>query len=111
MNTRIEKEVKESLSGRTAKSYVSRLTDFHRVQASTMFHEAAEYIKATLISLGLKDAQIEQFRSDGATKYWTWTSPMGWTVENAELRLIEPEDRLLARYEDTPTCLHTYSKS
>ncbi|UCD95935.1 MAG: DUF4910 domain-containing protein [Candidatus Bathyarchaeota archaeon] len=111
MNIHIAKAVKDTLSGETAKSYVSRLTDFHRVQASTMFHEAAEYVKDTLITLGLNDARIEQFRSDGTTKYWTWTSPMGWTVETAELRLIEPEDRLLARYEDTPTSLHTYSKS
>lgn len=111
MNTRIEKEVKDTLSGEKAKSYVSRLAGFHRVQASTMFHEAAEYVKETLLALGLKDVKIEQFRSDGATKYWTWTSPIGWTVKSAELRLIEPEDRLLARYEDIPTSLHTYSKS
>ncbi len=101
--------VKEELSGNVAKSYVAQITRFHRVQASTMFHEAAEYVKSELLKIGLKDAAIEQFLADGAKKYWTFTSPMGWTVESAELRLLEPDEKLLASYNDTPQSLHTYS--
>jgi hypothetical protein len=36
---------------------------------------------------------------------------MGWTVRSAELRLVQPEDKLLATYEDTPQSLHTYSNA
>ncbi len=103
--------VKEELSGNIAKSYVARISSFHRVQASTMFHEAAEYVKCELLKIGLKDAVIEQFPADGAKKYWTHISPMGWTVKNAELRLLEPEEELLASYLDTPQSLHTYSNA
>jgi hypothetical protein len=71
--------VKEELSGSIAKSYVAQISNFHRVQASTMFHEAAEYVKSELLKIGLKEAVIEQFPADGAKKYWTHTSPMGWT--------------------------------
>lgn len=111
MKTELEKIVKDELSGQVAKSYVAQITRFHRVQASTMFHEAAEYVRDILHSIGLKDAKIEQFTSDGAAKYWTWTSPVGWEVKTAELYLVEPERKLIVRYEDVPTCLHTYSNS
>lgn len=106
-----ENIVKDGLSGEVAKSYVAQITCFHRIQASTMFHKAAEYVRDTLHSLGLKDAKIEQFTSDGAKKYWTWTSPIGWEVKSAKLHLVEPEKKLIVRYEDVPTCLHAYSKA
>jgi len=103
--------VRDELSGVVAKSFVEQIARFHRIQASTMFHEAAEYVKNELLKIGLKDATIEQFPADGKTKYWTYTSPIGWTVKSAELHLVEPEEKLIVRYEDVPQCLHTYSKA
>jgi hypothetical protein len=103
--------VRDELSGVVAKSFVEQISGFHRIQASTMFHEAAEYVKNELFKIGLKDATIEQFPADGKTKYWTYTSPIGWSVKSAELRLVEPEEMLIVRYEDVPQCLHTYSKA
>jgi len=111
MNTQIKKLIKQELSGENAKSYIAEITRFHRIQASTMFHQAAQHVQNTLLNIGLKNAKIEQFESDGAKKYWTHISPMGWEVKNAELKLTEPEERLIARYQDTPTCLHTYSNA
>ena len=107
----LEKLVNEELSGNIAKSFVEQITRFHRIQASTMFHEAAEYVRNELSKLGLRDATIEQFPADGKSKYWTYTSPIGWTVESAELYLLEPEERLIVRYKDVPICLHTCSKA
>jgi len=103
--------VRDELSGVVAKSFVEQIARFHRIQASTMFHEAAEYLKNELLKIGLKYATIEQFPADGKTKYWTYTSPIGWTVKSAELHLAEPEEKLIVRYEDVPTCLHTYNKA
>ncbi len=103
------KAVKEELSGSVAKSYVAQISRFHRIQGSTMFHDAAEYVRNEARELGLKDAKIERFVADGKCRYWTHLSPVGWTVRRAELRILEPEDRLLARYEDTPQSLHTFS--
>ena len=105
------KLVKEEMSGNIAKSYVAQITRFNRIQASTMFHEAAEYIKSELEKLGLDGTTIEQFTADGEYKYWTHTSPMGWTVNSAELRLIEPEERLLCQYQDIPQSLHMQSNA
>jgi hypothetical protein len=107
----LNKLVKDELSGSIAKSYVGQICRFHRIQGSTMFHEASEYVKTELQKLGLQDAVIEQFPADGKTKYWTHTSPVGWEVKSAELRLIEPEEELLCTYEDCPQSLHTFSNA
>ena len=107
----LNKLVKEELSGSIAKAYVARIASYHRIQASTMFHEAAEYVKNELVKIGLKNAVIEQFISDGAKKYWTYTLPVGWTVKSAELRQVEPEDKLITTYEDLPQSLHTFSNA
>lgn len=107
----LKKLVKDELSGSIAKSFVSQVSRFHRIQGSSMFHEAAEHVKTELQKLGLKDAIIEQFPADGKSKYWTYTSPIGWTVKNAELRLVEPEEKLLCIYEDCPQSLHTFSNA
>lgn len=105
------KLVKDELSGNVAKSFVAQVSRFHRIQGSTMFHEAAEYVKNELSGLDFQDAVIEQFPADGKTKYWTHTSPIGWEIQSAELRLVEPEEKLLCTYEDCPQSLHTFSKA
>jgi hypothetical protein len=107
----LSKVVKEELSGSMAKSYVAQISRFHRIQASTMFHEAAEYVKGELLKIGLNNAVIEQFLADGKKKYWTSTSPVGWMVKDAELRLVEPEEKLLVSYKDIPQSLHTCSNA
>ena len=84
----LNKIVKEEVSGNIAKSFVAQISRFHWIQSSTMFHEAAEHMKNELVKMGLHDAVIEQFASDGKREYCTHTSPIGWTVNSAELHLI-----------------------
>ena len=105
----IDRAVTEEISGSIAKSYVANIARFHRIQASPMFHEAADYVRSELRKLGLRDARIERFTADGRQKYWTYVSPLGWEVRSAQLHLIEPEERLLADYTNTPQSLHSQS--
>lgn len=111
LNPKVKEIVKQELSGENAKAYVQQISQYHRIQASTMFHEAAEYVRDTLIKIGINNAKIEQFPADGETKYWTYTAPLGWEAKSAELWLVEPEQELFARYRDTPTCLHAHSNA
>jgi hypothetical protein len=106
----LEKYVTQELSGSVAKSYVAGITRYHRIQGSPMYHDAAEYVKAELRKMGIKDARIEQYPADGKHAYWTYTSPIGWEAREAELSMIEPENRLIASYHDIPQSLHTFSK-
>ncbi|MDH3364461.1 MAG: DUF4910 domain-containing protein [Thermoplasmata archaeon] len=105
------KVVKDELSGSSAKSYVAGLTEFHRIQGSPMMRDAAVYVKEELVKMGMEDATIEHYPADGRRKYWTYTSVMGWDVRSAELSLVEPDVRVLARHEEVPQSLHTFSRS
>ena len=107
---KLDRLVTEEVSGSAAKERVAEITRYHRIQASTMFHDAAEHVRSELRKMGLKDAKIEQFTADGKHTYWTYTSPIGWEARDAALQLLEPEQKLLASYRDCPQCLHTYSK-
>ena len=102
--------VKHELSGSTAKHYVARLCGFHRIQASPMFREALDWVKEQAERVGLEGLEVESFPADGKHRYWTYYSPPGWSVRGAELRMVEPQEQLLARFEDTPQSLHTFSK-
>ncbi len=102
--------VKDELSGSVAKSYVAGLTQFHRVQASPMMYASAEHVRDELKSFGLDDVTIERYPSDGRRKYWTHVSAVGWSVRGAELKLVEPSERVLAKFSDIPQSLHTFSK-
>jgi hypothetical protein len=105
-----EELLKDQVSGSTAKSYVSHIARFHRIQGSPMFHDAALYVSDELRQMGLNDVRIMQFPADGKRKFWTHISTLGWKVESAEIRLVEPKERLLATFDDIPMSLHTFSK-
>jgi hypothetical protein len=106
----LHKLVKQEISGSSAKHYVSRLCSFHRIQASPMFREALDWVREQAERNGLKELKVESFPADGKHRYWTYYSPPGWSVHGAELRMVEPEEQLLARFEDIPQSLHTFSK-
>jgi hypothetical protein len=108
--TTLGKLVRNELSGSSAKNYVSHISSFHRIQGSPMFREALEWVRREAESIGLEDLTVESFPADGEQRYWTYYSPPGWRVRGAELRMVEPEERLLARFDDTPQSLHTFSK-
>ena len=101
--------VKRELSGSSAKSYVAGLTKYHRIQASPMMRDAAEHVRQELRSMGVDEVDIEEYPADGKRKYWTYRSVVAWNVRSAELRLVEPKERLLARFSDVPQSLHTFS--
>ncbi|MDQ1371344.1 MAG: hypothetical protein QG582_258 [Candidatus Thermoplasmatota archaeon] len=104
------KVVKDELSGSAAKSFVAGVTRYHRIQAPPMMYGAAEHVMDELKSFGMDEARIERLPSDGRRKYWTHKTVVGWTVKGAELRLVEPGERSLAKFSDIPQSLHTFSK-
>ena len=104
------KQVSHELSGSMAKSYVSQIAQFHRIQASEMYHHAALHLVNELRRIGVRDGCILQFPADGKHKFWSQPSSLGWKVKSAELNLVKPKEELLATFHDIPTSLHTLSR-
>jgi hypothetical protein len=103
-------------SGEAAQETTRRLVQYHRIQGSPMLAAAAQdVVLAKLQALGL-EASIEQFPSDGKTRYQTWISPMGWDMRAGELWVDSVAGQAdfvpyrLCRYADVPMCVSTYSK-
>ena len=101
----------DELSGKMAKDQTLEIAKYHRVQASPGFHEAALYVQGELKKIGVQKPIIEQFPADGKTKYWTYNAIISWWAEHAEIRMVEPEELILGRYEELPMCLATHSKA
>jgi hypothetical protein len=83
------------VSGAAAKGLVARISQWHRIQASPMYREAAEWVHATLQSWGIS-SRIERFPArEGAL---AWGEPMfqEWWCDEATLHLIEPDGRFEA---------------
>jgi hypothetical protein len=103
-------------SGEAAQENDRQIVEYHRIQGSPMMAAVAEkVVLAKLRSWGI-ESQLEQFPSDGKTRYQSYISPMGWDMRGGELWVEGVgEDKSfvpfrLCRYSDVPMCVSTYSK-
>src|SRR5262247_4150415 len=77
--------VASEYSGEAAQETTRQIVQYHRIQGSPMMAAvASDVVLARLKALGV-EASIEQFPSDGKTRYGTWISPMGWDMHGGEL--------------------------
>ncbi len=103
-------------SGEAAQENTRRIVEYHRIQGSPMMAAVAEQVVLPrLKAMGL-EAKIEQFPSDGKTRYGTYISPMGWEMRSGELWVESAAGVkdftpiMLCRYSDVPMCVSSYSK-
>ncbi|MBZ5648276.1 MAG: DUF4910 domain-containing protein [Acidobacteriia bacterium] len=107
--------VSREYSGENAQENIRAIIEYHRIQGSPMMADVAgKVVLAKLHSYGI-EAMIEQLPSDGARKYATFLSPMGWDMRGGELWVeaapgADFKPYRLCRYSDAPMCVATYSK-
>lgn len=94
------------LSGEAAKRLVARISQWHRIQASPMYREAAQWLHATLRDWGV-EATIEHYPVAEGARAWgeplfdEWSCDEGWL----ELELPGGERQRLADYSAVPLSL------
>ncbi|HET9531061.1 MAG TPA: DUF4910 domain-containing protein [Blastocatellia bacterium] len=99
------------ISGLIAKDTIIELARHHRVQASSGFSHAAEYIAARAKEYGLEQVQIERLAADGEKTYHTLKSTPGWEAERGQLWEIEPARAKIADYDEMRVSLADYSQT
>jgi aminopeptidase YwaD len=99
------------ISGVIAKDTVTELARHHRVQASSGFSQAADYIASKAKEYGLEQVQIERFPADGQKTYYTLKSTPGWEAERAELWETEPRKTKVADMGEMRVALADYSRT
>src|SRR5436309_9430224 len=101
----------EELSGVAAKDHVARLTQMHRVPASTGFHDAIEYVMSRAKAFGLSDVHVETYPGDGTTWFGTLHGNRGWRVDGGFLDEVTPQPRRIVSYDDTRLAVADNSES
>jgi aminopeptidase YwaD len=116
VDQKIFDDIANEYSGEVAQENTRRIIEYHRIQGSPMMSAVAEQVVLPRLKAAGLEAKIEQFISDGKTKYGTYISPMGWDMRSGELwveNVANTKDFkpiMLCRYADVPMCVSTYSK-
>ncbi len=105
------KALAAEISGLVAKDTVVELSRHHRVQASSGFSNAAQFIASKAKEYGLEQVEIERYPADGEKTYYTLKSTPGWEVERGQLWETEPGKTKLADYDEMRVALADYSQS
>ena len=105
MFRRLLDAVREEASGERAHEWVRAIARHHRVQASPGYDAAAEWLRATLVSLGL-EPEWETVPGDGRTRAWQHLLPEGWECTSAHARLHDEQGaRTLCDFASQPLSL------
>lgn len=102
--------IRGAVSGATVKGHVRELSQYHRVQATSGYHQAAELIQARAIAYGLKDVDIVQLPADGETLYDHFRAYYGWRAAFGRLQEISPASQRLGDFGEMKVALADYSQ-
>ena len=105
--------IQNEVSGERAWDMVSKIARFHRIRGGgkgSDYNRCIDFLEKELKKIGLKEVKVKRYKADGFKKYFLWNSLVGWRVREAELWLIEPRKKLLARFSDQAVSLMPYSQ-
>ncbi len=101
----------QNSSGDLARDTVARLSLWDRSQVTEGYRKAAEWMAERAREIGLRDVAIEEFPSDGKTKYFGNGTERLWKVRRGELWVTSPHRLKLTTYAEMPISLARNSVS
>jgi len=113
LDEKLLEAIQNEVSGERAWDMVSKISRFHRIRGGgkeSDYNRCIDFLVKELKKIGLKDVRVKRYKADGFKKYFLWNSLVGWRVKEAELRLVEPRKKLLARFSDQAVSLMPYSQ-
>ena len=84
---------REAVSEKRLLNVVKEVSNYHRIQASPMYREAAEHVLKLCRKYGLQ-AEILSYKADPDVWYLQSKMFKEWSVREANLDLVDPEIRL-----------------
>src|ERR1700730_2628753 len=103
--------LRDESSGAAAHENLRYLTGLHPVPATAAFDQAAQFMLQRAREYGLADAHSEQFPIDGTRHYCLMRSYLAWTVKEAGLWEVRPQQLLLGDWTTDPIHLADSSRS
>ncbi|MFX0151533.1 MAG: DUF4910 domain-containing protein, partial [Candidatus Hodarchaeota archaeon] len=89
---------------------VTQIAQYHRIQGSKGYLNAAHYIQSILEENG-DTSILYEFPADGKWESWSWIAPISWDIKSGECWLTEPIKKKLCSFKDIPMSVLTHSKS
>jgi len=100
--------IADELNGENCMAHVAEITQYHRSLGSREYHEACEYVRRYLrgqnIEVDSLDAPL-----DNKTRIGNYIVPPAWEPRDAIFKVIEPEERVVVTFAETPTCINSWS--
>lgn len=94
-----KKTIQEELSGRQAFRYADRIAQYHRIQASPGYRQAAHEVVSLLKRDGV-DADLVSYPARYGERFLSHFSFQEWKCDSAELWIETPVRKRIARFEE-----------
>ena len=102
--------IAEGVDGSSACKFALAVNQLDLLFSNSAFARSAAWISQQLSEAGMVEAEVVDLPADGRSRMQDWTMPLAWECDDAELRLISPEDRLICSRRDQPLCVCQWSK-
>ncbi|TRO52518.1 DUF4910 domain-containing protein [Candidatus Bathyarchaeota archaeon] len=93
----IYKKLEAEVSGSIALGHVAEIAKHHRIQASPGIRDACNYAIEAFRGYGI-EAELHSYPANGVDYDWTSLRFKEWSCKDAWLKLVEPEEKYIARY-------------
>ena len=93
----ILRALEKEISGEIALGHVAEVAKHHRIQASPGIRDACVYARDEFKKYGI-DAELKSYPANGKDYDWSSRRFKEWSCNDAWLRIIEPEEKYIARF-------------
>ena len=93
----IYKKLEKEVSGSIALGHVAEIAKHHRIQASPGIRDACNYAIQALKGYGI-EAELHSYPANGEDYDWSSLRFKEWSCKDAWLKLVEPEEKYIARF-------------
>src|SRR5207247_4086460 len=108
IGNRIKQLVADELNGENCVKHVAEISKYHRSLGSREYHEACEYMRRYLHSVGLEVGSLDA-PLDNKTRIGNYIVPPAWEPHDAIVKIVEPEEKVVVSFQETPTCINSWS--
>src|SRR5262245_53006096 len=98
----------DEINGENCMAHVAAISQYHRSLGSPEYHEACEYLRHYLRSQRIEIDSLDA-PLDNRTRIGNYIMPPAWEPRDAEFKVVDPEERLIVSFTETPTCINSWS--
>ncbi len=104
----VKRLIADELDPTNCVQHVAEISQYHRGLGSREYHEACEYLRRYLASQNIEVGGLDA-PLDNKTRIGNYTVPPAWEPRDALVKIVEPEEKVVVSFQETPTCINSWS--